>query len=69
MNSSLRSVIDYARCHDIEINEITVSPTHYKRLEAEAAYMCSYDIKGPTVLRFNDVIINKRPCKGCCEHG
>lgn len=70
MNQSIRSIIDYARCHDIEINEITVSPEQYKALEVEAVSSRTYDTNlSETCLRFRDVTINKRKCKGCCEHG
>lgn len=68
MDTILRNIVYLAKCNNIDINEITVSPTYYKLLEAEAVYTCHYDTKGPTVLRFNNITINKRPCKGCCTH-
>lgn len=68
MNNPLRDLIYFAKCNNIEINEITVSPSYYEILEAEAIYIGIYDTKGSTVLRFYDVIINKRLCKGCCSH-
>lgn len=69
MNSPLRELIYLAKSKGIEIDEITVSPSYYKTLEAEALYSCHYDAIGSTVLQFYNTVINKRPCKGCCEHG
>jgi len=67
MNNPLREIIYLAKCNNIEVNEVTVSPTYYKILEDEAVLTRIYD-KGPTALRFNNVVINKRKCKGCCQH-
>lgn len=68
VNQRLREVIYMAKVNDMEINEITVSPSLYNELKAEAVYTCTYDTQGPNVLRFNNVTIKKRPCKGCCQH-
>ena len=64
----LRELIASARVRDMEINEITVSPAIYDELNALAAQqqMCA---ASEMCLRFYDVIINKRKCKGCCTHG
>lgn len=66
----LRDVIAKANTYNMEINEITVSASQYDSFEAEARMTTKFvDEKcGKSVLRFNNVTINKRKCDGCCIH-
>ena len=68
--SFLRELITMARTRDIDIDEITVSPALYDEFNRLAVYSRTYDQDvSETCLRFYDVKINKRKCKGCCTHG
>lgn len=63
----VREVIEFARQRDIDINRITVSPSMYGLLERGAVLSTIH--VGILELRYGLTVIDKRPCKGCCEHG
>lgn len=63
----IRELVVMAQNRDIEINEITVSPTLYEILKDGAALSSTYS-GGALELRFGKVLIKKRPCIRCCQH-
>lgn len=65
--AQIREVIAFARQFDIDINKLTVSPSIYKILERGAALSPSH-VGGALELRYGKILIDKRPCTGCCQH-
>lgn len=52
----------------ITVNEVTVSAFDYDALVERAEGASSFRLVRDGALRYNDVKINRRECKGCCIH-
>ena len=66
----LDTILLFAAERDIQINEVTVSPSMYDELIAKVA--CStrlYDSRGSSELKYKDTLVKKRKCLICCTHG